>query len=315
MWRRRRRRRLDRGNAGTACTARGRQLPTFEVLLEFFSGSGSLAPGGEWTADVFESRATAGQLDTIVITSLTGSTEFQTVLLPRRHGHTAASRCRRIEASRRSCASSQRTLVRMRLAPDCAGRRLHSLRVRERREPLVGPQREPGSPGRVAVPTEQRHLQGHQHQDHHGRAGGNLRTCHLRCPAGHHHHRLSVGGPSKPGVVRVGHRDPGGAGRPDGDRAPQRTELPELGVQLSRRSTCRCRPAPRQLLQNVQCGAGQCDPGATMHTFSAAVTITDPTAPVVPSGAEGWPEAGGCGGEQQLDFDAADNTGIGTSPN
>lgn len=65
-----------------------------------------------------------------------------------------------------------------------------------------------------------------------------------------------------------------------------------------------------QLFQNVQCGAGQCPAGATMHTFAAAITISDHT---LPNGVvKGGGLAGGrwVAGEQHLLYDLNDNTGV-----
>lgn len=65
-----------------------------------------------------------------------------------------------------------------------------------------------------------------------------------------------------------------------------------------------------QILQNVQCGAGRCQSGASFHTFGATVTINDPYGP---SGQiTGGGLAGGTwtGGSQDLSFSLGDHTGI-----
>lgn len=58
--------------ASTACANRGRRLPLQFELAQFAEGGGGISPGGEWTASVFESRSTAGQLDTVLVTSTGG---------------------------------------------------------------------------------------------------------------------------------------------------------------------------------------------------------------------------------------------------
>lgn len=65
-----------------------------------------------------------------------------------------------------------------------------------------------------------------------------------------------------------------------------------------------------RLLQNTQCGAGSCPPGATFHTFHASVSVNDPQAPGVSQ------LGGGLGGgrwvnrDETLNFLATDNVGI-----
>ena len=65
------------------------------------------------------------------------------------------------------------------------------------------------------------------------------------------------------------------------------------------------------LMQNVQCAAGSCASGATMHTFYAAVVVNDPSPPGLSvaggglSGRSGWVR-----GRQALTVSASDNTGI-----
>lgn len=58
--------------ASTDCANKGRQLPSHFELRQFAQGGGGVSPAGEWTASVFESRSTAGQLDTVLVTSSGG---------------------------------------------------------------------------------------------------------------------------------------------------------------------------------------------------------------------------------------------------
>lgn len=62
------------------------------------------------------------------------------------------------------------------------------------------------------------------------------------------------------------------------------------------------------LTQNVQCGAGSCGSGATMHTYHAAVTLTDHWNPGVSIG--GIAEGEWVRGDRTVSFNASDNTGI-----
>jgi len=65
------------------CRDRSRRAAPYVVLREFFRSTGSTpSPGGEWTADVFESRSAAGKLDTVVITTTSGGSSFETVFTP-----------------------------------------------------------------------------------------------------------------------------------------------------------------------------------------------------------------------------------------
>lgn len=58
--------------ASTDCANKGRRLPTQFELRQFAQGGGGVSPAGEWTSSVFESRTTAGQLDTVLVTSSGG---------------------------------------------------------------------------------------------------------------------------------------------------------------------------------------------------------------------------------------------------
>lgn len=63
-----------------------------------------------------------------------------------------------------------------------------------------------------------------------------------------------------------------------------------------------------RLMQNTQCGAGQCASGATMHTYYAAVTLNDTAAPSVSMSGVGqgeWVRA-----DRTINFSASDNVGI-----
>lgn len=62
------------------------------------------------------------------------------------------------------------------------------------------------------------------------------------------------------------------------------------------------------LTQNVQCGAGSCASGATMHTYHAAVTLTDHWNPSLSMG--GVAEGEWVRGDRTISFNASDNTGI-----
>ena len=63
------------------------------------------------------------------------------------------------------------------------------------------------------------------------------------------------------------------------------------------------------LQQVIVCGAPSCGPGATFHTTASAVTIEDPTAPLV--AADGGLVAGRwVRGDQQITVSARDNSGI-----
>ncbi|NLT05163.1 MAG: hypothetical protein GXY03_02515 [Solirubrobacterales bacterium] len=62
------------------------------------------------------------------------------------------------------------------------------------------------------------------------------------------------------------------------------------------------------LTQNVQCGAGSCGSGATMHTYHAAVTLHDHWAPGVSMSGVG--EGEWVRGDRTIAFAASDNTGI-----
>jgi len=69
-------------SASVDCQNRGRQLPPYTVLREFFGGSKEPSPGGEWAADVFESRDVGGRADTLAITSPSGNATFHPVFSP-----------------------------------------------------------------------------------------------------------------------------------------------------------------------------------------------------------------------------------------
>jgi len=58
--------------ASTDCSNKGRRLPSQFELRQFAQGGGGVSPAGEWTSSVFESRATAGQLDTVLVTASGG---------------------------------------------------------------------------------------------------------------------------------------------------------------------------------------------------------------------------------------------------
>lgn len=58
--------------ASTTCSDRNRRLPSHFELKQFAQGGGDVNPAGEWTVSVFESRTTAGQLDTVLVTASGG---------------------------------------------------------------------------------------------------------------------------------------------------------------------------------------------------------------------------------------------------
>lgn len=77
-----------RGAAISECRNRDRLLPSHTVLISLFTGStAELSDGGEWTSDVFESRAVAGQLDTVIITSGAGNATFGPASSPTTKGY------------------------------------------------------------------------------------------------------------------------------------------------------------------------------------------------------------------------------------
>lgn len=61
--------------ASTACANRNRRLPTSFELTALAEGGGGVSASGEWTQSVFESRATPGQLDTVLVNSV-GAASF-----------------------------------------------------------------------------------------------------------------------------------------------------------------------------------------------------------------------------------------------
>lgn len=69
-------------NASTECRNRNRHLTPYQVLREFFGGSTEPTAGGEWAADVFESRSVAGRLDTLAVTTPSGGTSVLPVFSP-----------------------------------------------------------------------------------------------------------------------------------------------------------------------------------------------------------------------------------------
>lgn len=64
------------------------------------------------------------------------------------------------------------------------------------------------------------------------------------------------------------------------------------------------------LMQNVQCGAGSCPSGATMHTYYAAVVVQDPALPSLGINAGGLASPNWLRGVQHAAFSASDNIGI-----
>lgn len=65
-----------------------------------------------------------------------------------------------------------------------------------------------------------------------------------------------------------------------------------------------------RLLQNTQCGAGSCPPGATFHTFYAAAGINDPHGPGVSGLGGGLASGSWVNRDETLTFFAGDNVGI-----
>lgn len=63
-----------------------------------------------------------------------------------------------------------------------------------------------------------------------------------------------------------------------------------------------------RLLQNVQCGARECDSGATFHTYHAAVVLNDHSPPAVSIGGIGDGEW--VSGRRTISYSASDNIGI-----
>lgn len=73
--------------ASLDCKTRNRQLTPYVVLREFFGGSLEPTAGGEWTSDVFESRGSPGQLDTVILTTPSGGTTFGPAVSPAARGY------------------------------------------------------------------------------------------------------------------------------------------------------------------------------------------------------------------------------------
>lgn len=71
-----------RGAAISECQRRDRRLAPHPVLTAFFGGSKQPEGGGEWTADVFESRTESGRLDTVIIVSSVGGATFAPAVSP-----------------------------------------------------------------------------------------------------------------------------------------------------------------------------------------------------------------------------------------
>lgn len=65
-----------------------------------------------------------------------------------------------------------------------------------------------------------------------------------------------------------------------------------------------------QIAQRVRCGASSCPSGATFHTFGATVTVNDHTGPSASVTGGGLAGDRWVAGEQELQFNAGDNTGI-----
>lgn len=61
------------GLASRACTVAGRRLPTYGELVGFYTPERPLANGGELTANLTESATNPGQLNAVVILTITGS--------------------------------------------------------------------------------------------------------------------------------------------------------------------------------------------------------------------------------------------------
>jgi hypothetical protein len=59
-----------------ATNAGNRRLAAAAELVAYFSAGGDIAPGGELTSSVFESRSVAGQLDVVVLANEQGFTRF-----------------------------------------------------------------------------------------------------------------------------------------------------------------------------------------------------------------------------------------------
>ena len=59
-----------------ATNAGNRRLPSHAELVAYFAGGGDIAPGGELTSSVFESRSAPGRLDVVVLTSEAGDATF-----------------------------------------------------------------------------------------------------------------------------------------------------------------------------------------------------------------------------------------------
>ena len=65
------------GAAVATCSVDGRRLPTHNELQALLArGAITVASGGEFTSNVAESRAVAGQLDVVVVTDDTGAAAF-----------------------------------------------------------------------------------------------------------------------------------------------------------------------------------------------------------------------------------------------
>lgn len=63
--------------AATSCggtNTGSRRLPTAAELVAYFAAGGDIAPGGEITSNVFESRSVAGRMDVLILTEERGNT-------------------------------------------------------------------------------------------------------------------------------------------------------------------------------------------------------------------------------------------------
>jgi len=69
-------------SASVDCGNRDRRLVPYAILVDFLAGVREPAAGGEWAADVFESRAAPDRLDTLAVTTSTGSVSFHPVVSP-----------------------------------------------------------------------------------------------------------------------------------------------------------------------------------------------------------------------------------------
>lgn len=64
---------LEAATSCTATNAGNRRLPTAAELVAYFAAGGEIAPGGEMTSNVFESRSVPGRLDVLVLQDEGGS--------------------------------------------------------------------------------------------------------------------------------------------------------------------------------------------------------------------------------------------------